>query len=238
MSYYGYPEYITVAEKKAKAERSLKKLQKSHPDIKPVILEGRTLAKSWWGKAWNLNLESYADYRNRIDRGKSYLRCNAVLDLRISPGTVVAKVQGSRAKPYDTVIRIDTLGTIKWREISELCNHRIDTLEQLIEGKFPKELEILFTDKWYSMFPSPKEIHFDCSCPDYASMCKHVAAVLYGIGARLDENPLLFFELRDIDGQELIRKSMEQRIESMLKNAGRKSKRGIAAKDIPGIFGL
>lgn len=238
MSYYGYPQYVTVAERKAKAEKSLKKLLKDNPDVNPVIIEGRTLARSWWGKAWNLNLESYADYSNRIGRGKSYVRCNAVLDLKISPGSVMAKVQGSRAKPYETMVRIDTLNDKKWNKISELCNRRIDTLEQLIEGKFPKELEILFTDKRYSMFPSPKEIHFDCNCPDYASMCKHVAAVLYGIGARLDENPMLFFELRDIDGLELIRKSMEQRIDSMLKNAGQKSKRGIAAEDIAEIFGL
>ena len=235
---YGFPKYVSVTEKKAKAEKALKKLKKNNPDLEPVIIEGRTLAKSWWGKKWNLNLENYADYSNRIARGKSYVRSNAVLDLKISKGRVVAKVQGSRAKPYDTEIRIDTLNSTKWQEISELCNHRIDTLEHLIEGKFPKELEILFTDRRYSMFPSPKEIHFDCSCPDYATMCKHVAAVLYGIGARLDENPLLFFDLRDIDGQELIRKSMEQKIDSMLKNAGRKSNREISAEDIPNIFGL
>ncbi|MFZ7103761.1 MAG: SWIM zinc finger family protein [Peptococcaceae bacterium] len=238
MSDYGFPKYVSVAKKKAKAEKALKKLKKSNLDPEPVIIEGRTLAKSWWGKAWNLNLESYADYSNRIGRGKSYVRSNAVLDLKISKGRVVAKVQGSRAKPYDTEMRIDTLNSTKWREISELCNRRIDTLEQLIEGKFPKELEILFTDKRYSMFPAPKEIHFSCSCPDYARMCKHVAAVLYGIGARLDQNPLLFFELRDIDGRELIRKSMEQKIDSMLKNAGRKSKREIRAEEIPNIFGL
>ncbi|MDD2497722.1 MAG: SWIM zinc finger family protein [Desulfitobacteriaceae bacterium] len=238
MSDYGFPKYISIAEKKAKAEKALKKLKKKNPDLEPVIIEGRTLAKSWWGKAWNLNLESYADYSNRINRGKSYVKSNAVLDLKVSKGRVAAKVQGSRAKPYDTEVRIDTLDSTKWRKILELCNHRIDTLEQLIEGRFPKELEILFKDKRYSMFPSPKEIHFNCSCPDYAIMCKHVAAVLYGIGARLDQNPLLFFELRDIDGRELIRKSMEQKIESMLKNAGRKSKREITAEDIPNIFGL
>ncbi|MDD2212597.1 MAG: SWIM zinc finger family protein [Clostridia bacterium] len=238
MNAYGFPEYVSVAEKKAKAERALKKLKKNNPDAEPIIIEGRTLAKSWWGKVWNRNLESYADYSNRIDRGKSYVRNNAVLDLKISKGIVIAKVLGSKAKPYDIEIQIDTLSSTKWREILGLCNRRIDTLEQLIEGKFPKELEILFTDKKYAMFPSPKEIHFYCSCPDYAYMCKHVAAALYGIGTRLDQNPLLFFELRDIDGQELIRKSMEQKLDSMLKNAGKKSKRQIAAKDISNIFGL
>jgi uncharacterized Zn finger protein len=238
MGYYGFPKYESVAEKKAKASRSLAKMKKKNPDIEPVIIEGRTLAKSWWGKSWNINLESYADYSNRIERGKSYVRNNAVLDLKISKGRVIAKVQGSRVKPYDVEISIDALDNKKWDQVTELCNHRIDSLEQLIEGKFPKELEILFTDKKYGMFPSPKEIHFACSCPDWAYMCKHVAATLYGIGARLDKDPMLFFALRDIDGQMLIRKSMERKLDSMLKNAGKKSKREIAAKDISDIFGL
>lgn len=238
MGYYGYPQYESVAEKRAKASRSLAKMKKKNPDIEPVIIEGRTLAKSWWGKSWNINLESYADYSNRIGRGKSYVKNNAVLDLKITRGKVAAKVQGSRVKPYDVEITIDALDSKKWDQVTELCNHRIDSLEQLIEGKFPKELEILFTDKKYGMFPSPKEIHFDCSCPDWAYMCKHVAATLYGIGARLDNDPMLFFALRDIDGQMLIRKSMERKLESMLKNAGKKSKREIAAKDISDIFGL
>jgi uncharacterized Zn finger protein len=238
MGYYGFPRYESVAEKKAKASRSLAKMKKKNPDIEPVIIEGRTLAKNWWGKSWNINLESYADYSNRIERGKRYVRNNAVLDLKISKGKVIAKVQGSRVKPYDVEISIDALDNKKWEQVTELCNHRIDSLEQLIEGKFPKELEILFTEKKYGMFPSPKEIHFACSCPDWAYMCKHVAATLYGIGARLDNDPMLFFDLRDIDGQMLIRKSMERKLESMLKNAGKKSKREIAAKDISDIFGL
>jgi uncharacterized Zn finger protein len=238
MGSYGFARYESVAEKKAKAKKALEKLKKKNPSIEPVIIEGRSLAKNWWGKAWNLNLESYADYSNRIARGKSYVRNNAVLDLKISKGTVIGKVKGSRAKPYDVVIEIDALSNEKWKEVTELCNHRIDSLEQLIDGKFPKELEVLFTDKKYGMFPSPKEIYFDCSCPDWANMCKHVAAVLYGIGARLDHNPMLFFELRDLDWQDLIRKSMEQKLESMLKNAGKKSEREIPAEDISDIFGL
>lgn len=238
MGRYGFPQYESVAEKKAKASKKLEKYKKKNPDIEPIIIDGRTLAKSWWGKAWNLNLESYADFGNRIARGKSYVRSNTVLDLKIFKGRVAAKVQGSRSKPYEVEIIIDTLDSEKWEQVTALCNHRIDSLEQLIEGKFPKELEVLFTERKYGMFPSPKEIHFDCSCPDWASMCKHVAAALYGVGARLDMNPMLFFELRGLDGQELVKKSMERRLESMMKNAGKKSKREIADKDISNIFGL
>lgn len=150
----------------------------------------------------------------------------------------MAMVQGSGAKPYTVKIQIDTLSNQKWAQVTELCNHRIDSLEQLIEGRFPKELEVLFTEKKYGLFPTPKGIHFTCNCPDWAIMCKHVAAVLYGIGARLDANPMLFFELRDIDGQELVKKSMERKLENMLMNAGKKSMREIAAEDVLDIFGL
>ncbi|MBN2221793.1 MAG: SWIM zinc finger family protein, partial [Vallitaleaceae bacterium] len=198
----------------------------------------RTLAKSWWGKAWNLNLESYADFHNRIARGRSYVRNHTVLDLKISKGLVMAKVQGSRVKPYEVTVQIDALDQKKWNQVVALCNHRVDSLEQLAEGSFPKELEVLFQDRKYGMFPSPKEIHFDCSCPDWASMCKHVAAVLYGIGARLDQNPMLFFELRSLNGDELIRKSMEKKLESMLQNAGKKSKRAISEEEISDLFGI
>lgn len=238
MSYGRFPKYESVAEKKEKANSSLIKLKKKNPDIEPVILEGRALAKNWWGKTWNLNLESYADYENRINRGKSYVRNNMVLDLKITKGKVKAKVQGSRKKPYDVEISIDILNKEKWERVTALCNNSIESLEQLVEGKFPKELDVLFKEKEYGLFPAPKEIHFDCSCPDWASMCKHVAAVLYGIGSRLDSNPMLFFELRDIDSQELVRKSVEKKLENMLKNAGKKSKREIELKDITDIFGL
>lgn len=238
MSYYGFSKYVSAAEKKDNALKGLEKLKKKNPDIEPVIIEGRTIAKSWWGKAWNTNLESYADYSNRISRGKSYVRNNTVLDLKIAKGTIDAIVQGSGSKPYVINIKIDALSEQKWEQVTALCNHRIDSLEQLVEGKFPKELEVLFTEKKYGMFPSPKEIHFNCSCPDWAYMCKHIAAVLYGVGARLDQDPMLFFKLRNLDGQALVRKSMALKIESMLKNAGKKSKREIPDEEISDLFGL
>jgi len=238
VGYYGHSKYTSSEEKKAKAAKSLEKLRKKNPDIEPIVIEGRTIAKSWWGKAWNLNLESYADYSSRIERGRSYVRSNSVLDLKIAKGMVNAKVQGSASKPYDVKIIIDTLDSKKWEQVVSLCNHKVDSLEQLVEGQFPKALEVLFTEKKYGLFPSPKEIHFDCSCPDWASMCKHVAATLYGVGARLDQDPMLFFELRDLDGQALIQKSMEKKIENMLKNAGKKSDRMIADEDVSDLFGL
>ncbi|QNO14081.1 SWIM zinc finger family protein [Alkalicella caledoniensis] len=234
----GFPKYESAASKKAKAQKALDKARKGNPDIEPVIIEGRNIANTWWGKAWNSNLESYADYSNRIGRGKSYVRNNTVLDLKISKGKVYAKVQGSRSRPYSVDVSIDPLETTKWGKIIELCNNKIESLEQLLHGEFPVELEALFKEKQYGIFPAPREIHFDCSCPDWAYMCKHVAAVLYSIGARLDKNPMLFFELRDLDGQELVKKTMEAKIDIMLVNVGKKSEREVAEDDIVGLFGL
>jgi len=238
MGYRGFPKYETVGEKRAKTLRAIKALKKKKPDIQPVIIEGNNLVKTWWGKSWNKNLESYADYSNRIKRGKSYVKNYAVMDLKINKGKVAALVHGSSTKPYDVTIQIETLSEDKWGKVTELCNHRISSLDQLLEGKFPKELEELFTNHKYGFFPDPSEIHFDCSCPDWAYMCKHVAAVLYGIGSRLDEDPLLFFELRDVDSKALIKKSMESKLENMLNNAGKKSSREINDAEVFDIFGV
>lgn len=238
MSYYGFPEYVSVAEKRKKAEKSLAKLKKKYPDISPVMIEGRTIAKTWWGKAWNTNLEKYADFSNRIARGKSYVRNGAVLDLKIEPNKVKALVQGSGSKPYQVDINISPISPAKMNEIIQICNHKIDTMEELLEGKFPKELEILFTKPGSGLFPSPKEIQFTCSCPDIASVCKHVAAVLYGIGARFDKESYLFFKLRNLDIDDLIKKSMDKKMNEMLKNAGSKSKRAIDESDVSDLFGL
>ncbi len=238
MSYGGFPKYVSVAEKKDKALRAIAKLKKKDPDVEPVIIEGRVLAKSWWGKSWNKNLESYADYSNRIGRGKAYVKQHAVIDLRISEGIVTSKVQGSRGKPYEVKVHIDGLSDEKWKLITDLCQNRIDSLEQLLEGKFPEALEVLFTEHKYGLFPSPKEIHFDCNCPDIASMCKHIAATLYGVGARLDHNPMLFFELRGLDVNSLIRKTVEEKLENMLKNSGKKTSRTISDDKLSDLFGI
>ena len=238
MGYYGFYEYVPVAQKREKAKKTLEKLKKTNQNISPIIIEGRTIASKWWGKAWNKNLESYADFSNRIGRGRSYVKNGAVLDLKIKEGEVHALVQGSGSKPYNIVISIDKLDNAKWKKVTEFCNHKIDTMETLLAGKFPKEFEEIFSGKNNGMFPNPKEIHFKCSCPDSARMCKHIAAALYGVGARLDEDPILFFKLRSIDFQELLKKSMEEKMQNMLKNADKKSKRMIDDTDVFDLFGV
>jgi len=238
MSYYGFSEYVPVAQKKARAQKSLEKLRKSNPDIAPIIINGRKLARTWWGIAWNGNLESYSDYSNRIGRGRSYARQGAVLDLKITPGKIAALVQGSESKPYQINITIEPLSKNIWEAITKACEGKIDSLQELIDGKFPKALGELFTVQGKGLFPSPKEIYLNCSCPDWANMCKHVAAVLYGVGARLDENPALFFVLRNVNIDELVSKAIAQKSETLLKKSSRRSGRVIDDGDISAMFGI
>ncbi|MBW2630568.1 MAG: hypothetical protein JRC90_02195 [Deltaproteobacteria bacterium] len=238
MGYWGYPRYVSVAEKRAKAAKKIKQLRKKNPDIRPVIIEGRSIATTWWGKSWNVNLERYADYENRIGRGRSYVRHGTVLDLRIEPGLVTSLVQGTASKPYSVTVNIKELPSNIWRKITVACEGKLDSLQGLLAGKFPKALNEIFTAQGKGLFPSPKEISFSCSCPDWAYMCKHVAATLYGIGARLDEDPSLFFKLRKVDMGDLISRAVEDKTQKLLKKARRKSSRVIDDSSLSDVFGI
>lgn len=238
MSYFRFPRYVSVAEKRARAEKKIRQLKKKNPNLAPVILEGRSLAKTWWGKSWNENLERYADYSNRIGRGRSYVRHMAVLDLGIRPGSVKALVQGSRNKPYAVEIGIQALKKSNWKKITAGCADRLDSMQDLLDGKFPRDLSHLFMQKGHGLFPSPKEIQFSCSCPDWASMCKHVAAVLYGIGARLDEDPSLFFVLRKANLDDLIAKTVDNAAVKYIRQAEENRPPVVAEEDLGAVFGI
>ena len=233
----GFYSQPTTSELKRKSEASRVSAEKKGKRLEPVVIQGRNIAKSWWGRAWCDNLERYADYESRLDRGKRYVKTGAVIDLSITKGRIQAKVQGSRKTPYKVEIRISPLSEERCQEILQTCGKRVETLEKLLAGDFPEELKELFTQRG-GLFPSSREISFSCSCPDWALMCKHVAAVLYGIGARLDENPSLFFELRGIEMGRFIDVAIANRVERMLKNAGRTSGRTIDEGDIRGLFGI
>lgn len=242
MSYYNYHnyKYTSIAEKQAKAKQSIQRAAKKGIEYHPIhaaeMGSKRGIASIWWGKAWNDNMEQYSDYENRLPRGKSYIRSGMVIDLQIHKGQVTGKVQGTSARPYSVTITIDPLTKERQKEIQERCEFGISSVEALVNGQFPKELQDLFTAQG-GLFPSPKEIHFKCSCPDGAHLCKHVAAIMYGIGIRLDEEPLLFFELRGIDPKSLVEKVVANRLESMLKNSSRPSER-ILDVDVSELFGI
>lgn len=205
--------------------------------LEPVAATGNQIIRSWWGKAWCDNLERYADYESRLDRGKRYVRSGMVVDLKIQKGKITARVQGNRKTPYKTEIRISPLSEERCQEIINRCGRQIENMETLIEGNFPEELKDIFLgDK--GLFPTPNEISFNCSCPDWALLCKHVAAALYGIGVRLDEDPLLFFRLRGIDVERFIDITLASKVDSMLANANCSSKRIIAPEEAGAMFGI
>ncbi|MBF0327708.1 MAG: hypothetical protein HQL10_00955 [Nitrospirae bacterium] len=236
--YSGFPEYVTVGEKKAKAEKKLKELLKKNPNAKPVLIKGSAIARTWWGKAWNKNLEQYADYSNRIGRGRSYVRHGAVLDLQIAAGSIQSLVQGSSSKPYSVEIKITPLNSGIWQTLISECQGMIDSIHELFAGTFSSEIGNLFIRKEAGLFPAPKEIRFNCSCPDWADMCKHVAATLYGVGARLDENPALFFVLRNKEMDELIHRAVLEKAERLISKTPRKGARIIEDADISSVFGI
>lgn len=226
-----------TSELKRKSEASRKSAEKKGKTLEPVVIQGRTIARSWWGRAWCANLERYADFESRLDRGKRYVRTGAVIDLKIGKGKIQARVQGSRKSPYKVEIRISPLSEERCQEIIAACGRKVENLEKLLSGDFPEELKELFTQE-NGLFPAPKEISFSCSCPDWALMCKHVAAALYGVGARLDADPSLFFTLRGIEMGRFIDVAIANRVELMLQNAARPSSRIIASGEIRDLFGV
>ncbi len=238
MAYWNYAPYVSVGERRAKAERKIKQLKKKNPNIKPIVISGNTLAKTWWGKSWNKNLERYADYSNRIGRGRSYVRHGSVLDLQIKPGKIEALVQGTRSAPYQVDIHIKAIKKTNWVKIKKACEGKLESLQELLTGKFPEGLADIFMAQGEGLFPTPQEIEFNCSCPDWAYMCKHVAAALYGIGARLDENPTLFFELRNAEIGDLVTQAVEDKTKKLLDKAKRKSSRVMEDADLGDVFGI
>src|SRR6202790_1966107 len=202
MGYFQWAPYVPVAERRRQAERKLAKLKKRGQVVAPVKIEGRTIAKSFWGKSWCTNLERYSDYENRLPRGRTYVRNGSVFDLQITRGKVAAAVSGSDL--YTVTITIAPVAATRWKAICRDCAGTIDSLVELLQGRLSKAVMDRVCREGDGLFPSPGEIKLSCSCPDWADMCKHVAAVLYGVGARLDEMPRLLFVLRDVYENELL----------------------------------
>src|SRR5829696_4468257 len=202
MGYYGWRPYVPVAEKRRQAERKLATLKKQRQSVTPVTIEGRTIAKSFWGKSWCSNLERYSDYENRLARGRTYVRSGLVVDLQIKKGEIAAMVAGSAL--YKVKIAIAPVAAVRWNAICRDCAGTVDSLVELLQGRLSKGVMDRVCRTGDGLFPSPAEIKLSCSCPDWADMCKHVAATLYGVGARLDERPELLFVLRNVDERELL----------------------------------
>src|SRR5208283_1602530 len=200
--YYDYKPYVSVAERRQKAQREMEKRRKQGHAVSPVAIAGRTIARTFWGKAWCENLESYSDYENRLPRVRTYVRNGSVVHLEIQPGKISALVAGSEL--YSVEITITPLTRAHWESIKHECSGQIGSLVELLQGRLSKSVMEVVTRHDKGLFPKPTEIRMSCSCPYWAGMCKHVAAVMYGVGSRLDEKPDLLFLLRKVDHLELI----------------------------------
>lgn len=232
MGWYFYKPYVSVAQRKAKAVREMAKLSKKGRAVSPVTITGKKIADTFWGKAWCENLESYSDFSNRLPRGRTYVRNGSVCDLQIEPGKVTAMVCGSEL--YKISIDIKPLPDSQWKAIKAECAGKIGSLIELLQGRLSNEVMQIITRHGDGMFPSPREIDLDCSCPDYADMCKHVAAALYGVGARLDEQPELLFVLRQVDHLDLIQQAGD--LEGITES--KSSTKTIATGDLADVFGI
>ena len=229
----GFAPYVPVAARRAQAKRKLQSLQKSGHAVSPVEITGRKIATTFWGGAWCDNLERYSDYSNRIPRGRTYVRNGSVIDLQVGAGRVDALVSGSSL--YTVKVKVAPVLRSRWRAICARCAGGIDSLVELLQGRFSKGVMEHLCQQGTGLFPTPAEIEFTCSCPDWASMCKHVAAVLYGVGARLDHRPELLFRLRQVNEQELIATAGA---DVPLSRKGPAAGRVLEGTDLAGVFGV
>jgi uncharacterized Zn finger protein len=225
--------YVPMAARRRNAEREMEKLKNEGYPVSPVVIAGSAIAQTFWGKAWCDNLESYSDYSNRLPRGRSYVRNGAVVDLRIEPGKVKALVSGSDI--YEVDVDVSAVPDDRWSAMCTDCAGGIDSLVELLQGRFSNGVMERICKQQTGLFPSPAEIKFSCSCPDWASMCKHVSAVLYGVGARLDEKPELLFKLREVDEKDLIAKAGKG---LPLSNKGPAADKVLVQDGLSELFGL
>jgi uncharacterized Zn finger protein len=229
--YQQWPPYVPVAERRRKAAAEMAKLSKKGQSVSPVLIVGRAITTTVWGSAWCANMEKYSDYANRLPRGRTYVRNGSVVDLQITPGTVAARVSGSSI--YRIKITVKPLAPTVWKKLCTDCAGSIDSLVELLQGRFAKGVMERLCRQGDGLFPVPKDISFDCSCPDGAYMCKHVAAVLYGIGARFDHQPELLFTLRQVAASDLLAKAG-----SAMSHPSAPSERALATDDVGALFGL
>lgn len=230
---WSWRPYVPVWKRQAQAMKKMEKLRKKGMDIQPVRIVGRQIAHTFWGRAWCDHLEKFSDYANRLPRGRTYVRNGSVCHLEIQKGRVTAKVSGSDV--YDIEIAIKPLPKERWQRVREACTGQVGSLLELLQGKLSQHVMSVVTDKNRGLFPDPGEISLGCSCPDWANMCKHVAAVMYGIGARLDEKPELLFALRGVNHEELVTADATKAVVGKTRKTGRRT---LADSELAEVFGI
>lgn len=226
MSWYSYYD-----DREQKEELRRKIAREGKLKVLAAPQKNRKLANTFWGKAWCDQLESHSDYEYRLPRGRSYLRQGNVYNLSIEAGTVSATVAGSSL--YEVAVTINPLASDDWQQIKDDCAGQVGSLLDLLGGKLGDDVLRTITDLERGLFPKPREMRFVCSCPDYADMCKHVAAVLYGVGVMLDNSPDLFFVLRSVDPSELLSAATEESL-----SAAGGTDAALADEDLSALFGI
>jgi len=233
--YGGWRPYVPVARRRANAaSHAAKVAKKEGRALAPVKIDGNKIARTFWGAAWCDNLERYSDFANRLPRGRTYVRNGSVVDLNIENGKIKALVSGSEV--YTVTIAITTLEKSAWKQIKQQCSQSITSLIDLLQGKFDQGVMERLTRRDGGLFPKPGEIEMRCSCPDSAWLCKHLAAVMYGVGARLDSSPELLFTLRDVDHLELVGQAVATDNLDKALGAGKHS--ALAGSDLGELFGI
>ena len=230
---YSFRPYVSASERRARADRKLAEMRRQGRDPAPVHIQGRRIATTFWGKAWCDNLERYSDFASRLPRGRTYARKGAIIDLQIAPKQITAAVMGTDL--YEVSLTIEPLPSARWKRVRRVCSGAVSSMIALLRGELSSEIMSAVTQQGDGLFPSPDEIALSCSCPDWATMCKHVAAVLYGVGARLDTEPKLLFVLRDVDASELVTDAVAQ-AGAQTEGAGQHKR--LRAKDLSSIFGV
>lgn len=226
-------DYDDVRESKERLERQIAKRRQRGERFEALAAPAgqKKLCTTFWGQAWCRNLESYQQYESRLPRGRSYLRQGRVYNLEIESGKLSAVVAGSEL--YETFIHIRPLPEAKWRDMVEASQGQVGSMLDLLAGKLGDGLMRILTDAETGLFPRPEEIRFDCSCPDFADMCKHVSAVLYGVGVQLDTKPEWLFTLRGVDQAELLADAKETAISGLSAPGA-----DLQGTDLSALFGI
>ncbi|MEZ5329249.1 MAG: hypothetical protein R3F19_29725 [Verrucomicrobiales bacterium] len=224
---------MSVAQRRRNAAKAVSRMLGKGESPQPIeSFSGRKMANTFWGEAWCEHLESMGDYANRLPRGRTYVRNGSVVDLRVDTGRISALVSGSDL--YKVEITVSPLAKARWNKFKSECAGQVATLLDLLQGKVSDAVLKRIIDLDEGLFPRTREIKFSCSCPDWAVMCKHVAATLYGVGVRLDHSPELFFRLRGVDHLELIQSAAIDSLDGSLSD----HEDILIDSDLAGIFGI
>lgn len=231
---YGYPEYVPVAVRRIQGIAKAQKKIGKGKTLQPVKIVGTKIATTFWGKGWCKHFETYSDFSNRLPRGRTYARNGSVAHLEITPGQISAFVCGSDL--YKIEIKITPLTKTVWQQLCENCTTSVTSVIDLMRGQLPDDVVTALTDPTSGMFPGNREIKLSCDCPDGARLCKHLAAVLYGVGNRLDQSPELLFVLRGVSQADLVGASLAKSVDDLTSSSDGSS--NLADADLSNLFGI